>query len=115
MEMVFRRIEYWIDGDRNKQRKLQRQKWDAEKIRKRVFKWFIFLVISFLIANVFLAYLIGSDKLLRYITDGPLEHLGTLFPLIIFTGVFYFVFAWFREQVCIIACPYGRLQGVLTR
>ncbi|MFK7783110.1 cytochrome c oxidase accessory protein CcoG [Psychroserpens sp.] len=113
MEMVFRRIEYWIDGDRNKQRKLQRQKWDAEKIRKRVLKWFIFLVISFLIANIFLAYLIGSDKLLKYITDGPFEHLGTLFPLIVFTGVFYFVFAWFREQVCIIACPYGRLQGVL--
>lgn len=113
MEMVFRRIEYWIDGDRNKQRKLQRQKWDAEKIRKRVLKWFIFLVISFLIANIFLAYLIGSDKLLKYITEGPFEHLGTFFPLIIFTAVFYFVFAWFREQVCIIACPYGRLQGVL--
>ena len=113
LEMVFRRIEYWIDGDRNKQRKLDRQKWDAEKIKKRLLKWFIFLVISFLIANVFLAYLIGSDKLLKYVTDGPFSHLGTLLPLLIFTGVFYFVFAWFREQVCIIACPYGRLQGVL--
>jgi cytochrome c oxidase accessory protein FixG len=113
MEMVFRRIEYWIDGDRNKQRKLDRQKWDAEKIKKRLFKWFIFLIISFLIANVFLAYLISSDKLIRYITEGPFNHTGTLIPLAIFTGVFYFVFAWFREQVCIIACPYGRLQGVL--
>lgn len=113
MEMVFRRIEYWIDGDRNKQRKLDKQKWDAEKIRKRLLKWIVFLIISFLIANIFLAYLIGSDKLLRYIIDGPQEHLGTLFPLLIFTAVFYFVFAWFREQVCIIACPYGRLQGVL--
>ena len=113
LEMVFRRIEYWIDGDRNKQRKLDKQKWDAEKIKKRLLKWFLFLVISFVIANVFLAYLIGSDKLLNYITDGPFEHLGTLFPLLIFTAVFYFIFAWFREQVCIIACPYGRLQGVL--
>jgi len=113
LEMVFRRIEYWIDGDRNKQRKLDRQKWDNEKIKKRLLKWFIFLIISFLIANVFLAYLIGSDKLLKYVIDGPSQHLSTLFPLIIFTGVFYFVFAWFREQVCIIACPYGRLQGVL--
>lgn len=113
MEMVFRRIEFWIDGDRNKQRKLAKQKWDAEKIKKRTFKWFIFLVVSFLIANIFLAYLIGSDKLLRYVQDGPLEHMGTLIPLLIFTAVFYFVFAWFREQVCIIACPYGRLQGVL--
>jgi cytochrome c oxidase accessory protein FixG len=113
MEMVFRRIEYWIDGDRNKQRKLDKQEWNAEKIKKRTFKWFIFLVISFLIANVFLAYIIGSDKLIKYITDGPSKHLSTLFPLIIFTTIFYFVFAWFREQVCIIACPYGRLQGVL--
>ena len=113
MEMVFRRIEYWIDGDRNKQMRLARQKWDAEKIRKRLIKWFIFLVISFLIANVFLAYLIGGDQLLRYIVEGPFEHTGTLIPLIIFTAVFYFIFAWFREQVCIIACPYGRLQGVL--
>ena len=43
----------------------------------------------------------------------PFEHINTLIPLIIFTGIFYFVFAWFREQVCVIACPYGRLQGVL--
>ncbi|WMI69894.1 cytochrome c oxidase accessory protein CcoG [Mangrovimonas sp. YM274] len=113
MEMVFRRIEYWIDGDRGKQMRLDRQPWNAEKIRKRVIKWSIFLLISFLIANVFLAYLIGSDTLISHIKDGPLDHLGTLFPLLIFTGVFYFVFAWFREQVCIIACPYGRLQGVL--
>ncbi len=113
MEMVFRRIEYWIDGDRGAQMRLDRQPWNAEKIRKRSLKWFLFLVISFIIANVFLAYLIGSDKLLQYITEGPTEHLSTLFPLIIFTAVFYFVFAWFREQVCIIACPYGRLQGVL--
>ena len=113
MEMVFRRIEYWIDGDRGAQIKLDRQPWDSEKIRKRATKWFIFFIISFLIANVFLAYLIGSDKLIAYITDGPLAHLSTLISLLIFTAVFFWVFAWFREQVCIIACPYGRMQGVL--
>lgn len=113
MEMVFRRIEYAIEGDRNKQMKLDRMPWNAEKITKKGSKWFIFAIISFFISNVFLAYLIGSDKLLAYVNDGPQENLGTFIPLIIFTGVFYFVFAWFREQVCIIACPYGRLQGVL--
>jgi cytochrome c oxidase accessory protein FixG len=113
MEMVFRRIEYWIDGDRGKQIRLSKMPWNAEKIKKRVLKWFIFFIISFLIANVFLAYLIGSDQLIRYITDGPFKHVSTLISLLIFTGVFYFVFAWFREQVCIIVCPYGRLQGVL--
>ncbi|MEM9363080.1 MAG: cytochrome c oxidase accessory protein CcoG [Bacteroidota bacterium] len=113
MEMVFRRIEYWIDGDRGAQMRLDKSPWNAKKIRKRVLKWTVFFIISYLIANIFLAYLIGSDRLIQYITDGPMAHLGTIIPLLIFTGVFYFVFAWFREQVCIIACPYGRLQGVL--
>ena len=113
LEMVFRPIEYWIDGDRNAQMKLAKAPWNREKITKRVLKWSIYFLISFSIANVFLAYLISSDELLKYISEGPAAHLGTLIPLLIFTGVFYFIFTWFREQVCIIACPYGRLQGVL--
>lgn len=113
MEMVFRRIEFWIDGDRGAQMRLAKQEWNAEKIRKRLIKWIVFFVISFLIANVFLAYLIGSDHVLEMVKEGPFHNTSTLVALLIFTAVFYFVFAWFREQVCIIACPYGRLQGVL--
>ena len=113
MEMIFRKVEYWIEGDRPKQIRLQKQAWNAEKIRKRILKYVIFFIISFLISNVFLAYIVGSDKLLKYITEGPMNHIGTLVPLLVFTAIFYFIFAWFREQVCIIACPYGRLQGVL--
>ena len=113
MEMVFRRIEYWIEGDRGAQIRLSKQEWNAEKIRKKGFKWFVFLVISFFIANVFLAYLISSDELFRMIGENPVHNKSTLIALLIFTGVFYFIFTWFREQVCIIACPYGRLQGVL--
>ncbi|ESU19128.1 4Fe-4S ferredoxin [Flavobacterium cauense R2A-7] len=113
MEMVFRRIEFWIDGDRGAQIKLNKQAWDAEKIRKRVTKWIIFFIISFLIANIFLAYVIGSHELIKMVTEGPAHNTSTLIALLIFTAVFYFIYAWFREQVCIIACPYGRLQGVL--
>ena len=113
LEMVFRRIEYWIEGDRGAQIRLAKQEWNAEKIRKKGLKWSVFLVISFFIANVFLAYLISSDELFKMIEEGPENHQSTLIALLIFTGVFYFVFVWFREQVCIIACPYGRLQGVL--
>ncbi|MEM8929191.1 MAG: cytochrome c oxidase accessory protein CcoG [Bacteroidota bacterium] len=113
MEMVFRRIEYWIDGDRGAQMRLDKAPWTAKKIKKRILKWSLFFLISFLIANVFLSYLIGSDKLIAYVVEGPTAHMGTMIPLLIFTSVFFFVFAWFREQVCIIACPYGRLQGVL--
>lgn len=113
LEMIFRRIEFWIEGDRGAQIRLQKQAWDAEKIRKKALKWTLFLIISFLIANVFLAYLVGSDSLFQMIEEGPMGHLSTLIALSIFTAVFYFIFVWFREQVCIIACPYGRLQGVL--
>jgi cytochrome c oxidase accessory protein FixG len=113
LEMVFRRIEYWIEGDRGAQIRLEKQEWNIEKIRKKGLKWSVFLIISFFIANVFLAYLISSDELFKMIQEGPELHSSTLISLLIFTGVFYFIFAWFREQVCIIACPYGRLQGVL--
>lgn len=113
MEHVFRKIEYAIEGDRAKQMRLAQQPWDEEKIRKRLLKWTLFSLISFLIANIFLAYIIGSDALFDLVKEGPGENLSTFFGLIIFTGLFYFIFAWFREQVCTLVCPYGRLQGVL--
>jgi len=113
MEMVFRKIEYLIDGDRQKQIKLANQDWNAEKIGKRTLKWTLFAFVSFLISNVFLAYLIGGDVLISHVQEGPTAHMDTFIKLLVFTAIFYFVFAWFREQVCIIACPYGRLQGVL--
>jgi len=112
MEMVFRKIEYWIDGDATRQKQLRAMPWNSEKILKRTFKFIAFFLISFLIANFFLAYLISMDKLLGYIQN-PGENLGTLASLLGFTGVFFFVYWWFREQVCIVVCPYGRLQGVL--
>ena len=113
MEMVFRKVEYAIEGDRTKQIKLDKQEWNSEKIGKKTLKWTIFFLISFLISNAFLAYFIGGDTLIQHIKDGPMAHFGTLIKLLVFTGVFYFIFAWFREQACIIVCPYGRLQGVL--
>jgi len=113
MEMVFRKIEYWIDGDFGQQKRLNKLPWNAEKIRKRGLKWSIFWVISFLIANTFLSYIIGAKELWAIVTDPPSEHVGGLIALIIFTFVFFFVFLWFREQACIAVCPYGRLQGVL--
>jgi cytochrome c oxidase accessory protein FixG len=112
MEMVFRKIEYWIDGDSAQQKKLRAMPWNAEKIRKRTIKFIAFFAISFLIANFFLAYLISMDELIGYI-ENPGVHTGTLISLLVFTTVFFFVYWWFREQVCLVVCPYGRLQGVL--
>ncbi|MDF9795996.1 cytochrome c oxidase accessory protein FixG [Catalinimonas alkaloidigena] len=113
MEMVFRRIEYWIEGDYTAQRKLDRQAWNQEKIIKKTSKHIIFFAIAFLIGNTFLAYIIGIEELENIVTDSPAEHIGGLSAMLLFSFVFYFVFAKFREQVCTNVCPYGRLQGVL--
>lgn len=113
LEMVFRKIEYLIEGDANKQRQLDQQPWTKEKILKKGSKNIIFFALSFLISNVFLAYIIGVDELWKIVTDPPRKHLAGLTAITLFSGAFYFVFAWFREQACTIVCPYGRLQGVL--
>jgi cytochrome c oxidase accessory protein FixG len=73
----------------------------------------IFYAIAFIISNIFLSYIIGIDELLKIITDPPSQHFQGLFAITIFSGIFYFVFSYFREQACTIVCPYGRLQGVL--
>ncbi len=113
MELVFRKIEYWIEGDARKQRTLAAADWTAEKIFKKSLKHSIFYAISFVIGNTFLAYIIGVDALFKIITDPPSEHIAGLTTMILFSTIFYWVFAYFREQACTMVCPYGRLQGVL--
>ncbi|MDX1627911.1 MAG: 4Fe-4S binding protein, partial [Fulvivirga sp.] len=113
MEMVFRKIEYWIEGDANQQRKLDKKPWNAEKIRKKGLKHIIFLLISILIAHTVMAYLIGIDEVREIVSQPPTEHWAGFLGLISFVGIFYWVFAYFREQACVAVCPYGRLQGVL--
>lgn len=114
MEHVFRRIEYWIEGDRGQQIRLSKLPWNnPERLRKSILKNTIFWLISFIIANDLLMVIVGTDQWLKVVTEGPMANLGNFAAMIVFTSVFYFVFAWFREQVCIIVCPYGRLQGVL--
>ncbi|GAB4136195.1 MAG: cytochrome c oxidase accessory protein CcoG [Bacteroidia bacterium] len=113
MEMVFRKIEYWIEGDAADQRRLAAMPWNGEKIRKKGLKWFVFYIVSFITANAFLSYIIGVDQVIHIASDPISKHQGGFISILIFSLVFFFVFAWFREQVCLIVCPYGRLQGVL--
>ena len=113
MEMIFRKIEYAIEGDRNKQMKLDRQEWNSEKIWKRGLKWSIFLIISLIITHFMFMYVVGYEEVFSIMKEGPLANPTNFLVMIFFTAAFYFVFAWFREQVCTLVCPYGRLQGVL--
>jgi cytochrome c oxidase accessory protein FixG len=113
MEMVFRKVEYWIEGDYRDQKKLNESPWDGKKAVKKFSKWGIFYAIAFVISNTFLAYIIGTDELFKIISEPVSAHITGFSAIVIFSGVFYFVFAYMREQVCIVICPYGRLQGVM--
>ena len=113
MEMVFRRIEYWIEGDANQQRKLNKRPWDKDKIIRKTSKQLIFFSISLLIAHAAMAYMVGLEQTIAIVSQPPTENLAGFVGLMAFTGVFYGVFAKFREQACIAVCPYGRLQSVL--
>ncbi len=113
LEFIFRKIEYAIEGDRNKQMKLDRQEWNSEKIWKRSLKWSIYIVISLIITHFMFMYIVGYREVFRIVSEGPFAHPTNFIVMILFSAAFYFVFAWFREQVCTLVCPYGRLQGVL--
>ncbi|MBK8944230.1 MAG: cytochrome c oxidase accessory protein CcoG [Ignavibacteriae bacterium] len=113
MEMVFRKVEYLIEGDANKQKALNKQSWNGEKIFKKALKQGIFFILAFLIANALLAWVIGIDALVELASKPIPDVLGRFIAMILFTGATYFMGAYFREQVCTMICPYGRLQGVM--
>lgn len=113
MEMVFRRVEYWIEGDANAQKRLHKADWNTDKVIKKVSKQLVFILISAVIAHTFLSYIIGIDEVWKIITDPLSEHWKGFLSMVIFTAAFYGVFSILREQVCTTICPYGRMQGVL--
>jgi cytochrome c oxidase accessory protein FixG len=114
MEMLFRRIEYAVEGSAENQLRRNRGAWTRERAVRKGLKHAIFFGLSFVIANVFLAWIIGAPQLIAIVTDAPSRHLGGLFAISLFSVVFYAVFARFREQACILACPYGRVLSSLV-
>ncbi|WP_430809936.1 MULTISPECIES: cytochrome c oxidase accessory protein CcoG [unclassified Carboxylicivirga] len=113
MEIVFRRIEYWIEGSGDQQRIRAKGEDTFDRVWRSFLKHFIFIIISWAITHTMLAYIVGADTVHDYIIGSPGENLSVFIAIMVFTGAFYFVFAYFREQVCSLVCPYGRLQGAL--
>ena len=113
MEMVFRKIEYLIEGDSAAQRALDSGPWNRSKLLKKGLKHTIFFSLSFIIGNCLLSYIIGIDELKEIITEDPREHLTGLTFMVLFTAIFYLIFARFREQACTFICPYGRFQSAM--
>lgn len=113
MEMLFRKIEYLIEGSAAQQKVLAKAPWNFNKITRKATKHVVFYIISFIIANFFLAYIIGMKALRSIVTEPAGQHVAGLLSIATFSGIFYAVYAFFREQACTVVCPYGRLQGVL--
>lgn len=113
LEGVYRRIERWIDGPRERRIALQNGPWTAEKVGKRVLKHGLFLAVSLVVAHVFVSYFVSMPRLLGMVRHNPVENWTVFLWMSAVTGVVFFNFFWFREQLCLVICPYGRLQSVL--
>ncbi len=110
LEWVYRPIERLIEGTPKQQREL-----DASPgmPKRRLLTYAVFAVLSFFVGNIFLAYFVGVQTLLTWIQSSPLQHPGGFTVMALVGSLMFLDFAWFREQTCILACPYGRLQTVL--
>lgn len=113
LEHVYRRIERLFEGNHVKQKQLDNSRWNKEKILRRGGKHVVFLILSALIANIFISYFISIPTLYSWILSGPSQHWGAFVFVLVLTLILYFNFSWFREQLCLILCPYGRLQSAL--
>jgi cytochrome c oxidase accessory protein FixG len=113
LEHVFRRIERWIEGDATARKQLDAAPPSPGKIAKRALKHGVFLVLAAIIAHLFLAYFISIPQLWDWMRHSPLEHWSAFLFVFIATLLVYGNFAWFREQLCIVICPYGRFQSAL--
>jgi cytochrome c oxidase accessory protein FixG len=114
IERVFRAIETWIEGSHLKRRELDRAPWTFRKIRLRTLKWILFTTFSLVLTHSLLAYFVGVDRLEIMIQSSPREAWDTFLFMIVATAVVLFNFGWFREQFCMIMCPYGKIQSLVT-
>ena len=113
LDHVYRRIERWIDGDAIKRRALHNAPLSAGKILKRGTKHGLYIVVSAIITHLFLAYFVSLPEVWLMVRAAPTEHWGAFGFIVFATGLIYFNYAWFREQMCIVICPYGRIQSAL--
>jgi len=113
LEHVFRKIEIAIEGDSVQRRSLDQAPWSSSKLVKRIVKHGLFFAVSAGVAHLFLSYFVSLPELWSMMSTAPGEHWSAFVFVFIASGILYFNFAWFREQLCIVICPYGRLQSAL--
>ena len=114
LEFLFRPIEALVEGGPLNQRKLNAARWSPRKAAIKAAKWSLWTGIAVLMSSTFVAYFVGWGALLRGVSTDPLAWTGALLTIGLLTAAILFDFGWFRDQMCTIACPYGRLQNVLS-
>lgn len=113
LDGVIRRIERWTEGSHLKRRELDAGPWTFGKIRKKTTKWILFALFTAILTHSLLAYFVGTERVLAMMTDDPRRNPGAFLFILVLNGLMLFDLAWFREQFCLIVCPYGRIQSVL--
>jgi cytochrome c oxidase accessory protein FixG len=113
IQALFMKIEALIEGKARERRELDKAPWSVNKLLRRSLKWMVFSLISLHIAHTFVGYFVGPRELFHMTMQSPSENLGIFIATMIMAGIFLLDFGWFREQFCIIACPYGRMQSVV--
>ena len=114
LDGVFRRVERWIEGRHTVRMRREKEPLAWETLWRRLVKHAVFIALSWFLAHVFLSYFVSMPSLARMLTQSPASHSVAFAWAIAMTGLIYFNFSWFREQLCLIVCPYGRLQSVLS-
>lgn len=114
LEHLYRRVERLIDGDASRRRQLDVAPWSFGKTTRRVIKHSIYIAISAALAHIFVSYFVSIPGLYQYMIQSPLNNAKAFGVMLFLTFALYGSFAWFREQFCIIMCPYGRIQSALT-
>ena len=110
---IFSKIETLIEGKARARKALDAAPWNLNKVFRRSLKWICFTVVCLHIAHTFIGYIIGPRELFSMSMQNPAQNPGIFSAVMIVTAIFLFDFGWFREQFCIIACPYGRMQSVV--
>lgn len=113
MEAIFRPIERLFLGSREKRLRREAGPWTAERVARTVATRLLWLLAAIFVAHVFLGYFVSLPRLARMVRTNPTENLEPFMWMVALTTLFYIDYTWFREQLCLVVCPYGRLQSVL--
>ncbi len=113
LEGVFRRVERWIEGPRDTRIRRNAGPLTPDKAWRKTVKHAAFLVLAWLNAHAFIAYFIPAQELLAAVTGPPGAHMTAFLWGTAWTAILYFDYAWFREQTCLVICPYGRAQSAM--